>query len=338
MWVCFEDVVCVMGVLFKMVLCVFNEELLVKEFMCQCVFVVMEQMNYCFSFVVCGLVGSCLFLVVMFYDNNDNFVFIYLVEIQDGVFEVCNVNCYFMMVCLLCMWVQDFICCVDVLVVDYYIDGVIVILLFIDNVVLLCCLKEYSVLYVSILLLCCEYVIGVCMDEQQVVKVLVGELVKLGYWCIVYIVGIVDYGVSCWCFNGYKEVLVEVGLLFDLDYVVQGQFIFGFGVFVVCELFLWLILFMVIFVVNDDMVVGVMWVVNECGLKVLCDLLVCGFDDILLVIQLWLLLIIVCQFSCEMGKFVIEQLMEVLCGCGNGLLLQVLYMLQMCELMVVVLG
>lgn len=326
-----EDVARATGVSPKTVSRVLNEEPSVKESTRQRVLAAMEQMNYRPSPAARGLAGSRSFLVAMLYDNNDNPASTYLAEIQDGVLEACNANRYSMMVCPLRTRVQDFIRRVDALVADHHIDGVIVTPPLTDNAALLRRLKEHGVPHASISPLRREGTIGVCMDEQQAARALVGELVKLGHRRIAHIVGIADHGASRWRLNGYKEALAEAGLPFDPDYVVQGQFTFGSGVLAARELFSRPTLPTAIFAANDDMAAGVMWAANERGLKVPRDLSVCGFDDTPLATQLWPPLTTVRQPSREMGKLATEQLMEVLRGRGTGLLLQVPYTLQMRE-------
>ncbi|WP_017463949.1 LacI family DNA-binding transcriptional regulator [Dyella ginsengisoli] len=326
-----EDVARATGVSPKTVSRVLNEEPSVKESTRQRVLAAMEQMNYRPSPAARGLAGSRSFLVAMLYDNNDNPASTYLAEIQDGVLEACNANRYSMMVCPLRTRVQDFIRRVDALVADHHIDGVIVTPPLTDNTALLRRLKEHGVPHASISPLRHEGTIGVCMDEQQAAKALVGELVKLGHRRIAHILGIADHGASRWRLAGYKEALAEAGLPFNPDYVVQGQFTFGSGVLAARELFLRSTLPTAIFAANDDMAAGVMWAANERGLKVPRDLSVCGFDDTPLATQLWPPLTTVRQPSREMGKLATQQLMEVLRGRGEGLLLQVPYSLQMRE-------
>ena len=324
-----EDVARATGVSPKTVSRVLNEEPSVKESTRQRVLAAMEQMNYRPNPAARGLAGSRSFLVAMLYDNNDNPASTYLAEIQDGVLDACNANRYSMMVCPLRTRVQDFIRRVDALVADHHIDGVIVTPPLTDNAALLRRLKEHGVPHASISPLRREDTIGVCMDEQQAARAMVGELVKLGHRRIAHIVGIADHGASRWRLNGYKEALAEAGLPFDPDDVVQGQFTFGSGVIAARELFSPPRLPTAIFAANDDMAAGVMWAANERGLKVPRDLSVCGFDDTPLATQLWPSLTTVRQPSREMGKLATQQLMEVLRGRGDGLLLQVPYTLQM---------
>lgn len=326
-----EDVARATGVSPKTVSRVLNEEPSVKESTRQRVLAAMEQMNYRPSPAARGLAGSRSFLVAMLYDNNDNPASTYLAEIQDGVLDACNANRYSMMVCPVRTRVQDFIRRVDALIADHHIDGVIVTPPLTDNAALLRRLKEHGVPHASISPLRREGVIGVCMDEQQAAKALVGKLVELGHRRIAHILGIADHGASRWRLAGYKDALAEAGLPFDPDYVVQGQFTFGSGVLAARELFSRPQAPTAIFAANDDMAAGVMWAANERGLKVPRDLSVCGFDDTPLATQLWPPLTTVRQPSREMGKLATLQLMEVLRGRGDGLMLQVPYTLQMRE-------
>jgi LacI family transcriptional regulator len=113
--------------------------------------------------------------------------------------------------------------------------------------------------------------------------------------------------------------------------VVEGEFLFGSGVVAARKLFDLPEPPTAIFAANDDMAAGVMWAANERGLKVPRDLSVCGFDDTPLASQLWPPLTTVRQPAREMGKLATLQLMELLRGRGEGLLVQVPYSLQLRE-------
>lgn len=328
---CIEDVVVVVGVLIKIVFCVFNNELNVCVEICDCVLVVVVWLGYKFNLLVCSLVGQCLYVLVLVYNN---LLCNYLMEIQNGMLEVCYVYYYNLILGLVgigWMILFDFV----VLFENLCLDGVVLILLLIDDVVVLFYLEEYEIFFISIVLCYLDGCIGVCMDEIIVVVELIGYLVVQGYWCIVYIKGLCVYGVCQWWYVGYCKVFKDVGIVYDFMLVVNGEFLFEFGVVVVNVLFDLDLLFIVIFVVNDDMVVVVFCVVGQCGLCILCDLLVCGFDDMFIVGYIYLVLIIVWQFILVMGQFVIEQFIECICLFEGGCMVMVDYVVLICELICV---
>lgn len=112
----------------------------------------------------------------------------------------------------------------------------------------------------------------------------------------------------------------------DFNWVKCGFFVFECVVEVVEEMLLFFDWLMVIFVVNDEMVFVVYFVVSKLGLWILEDLLVVGFDDVLIVQIIWFILIIVVQFYEEMICVAVEKLIvfegyQVLFGVFDVLIL-----------------
>lgn len=124
----------------------------------------------------------------------------------------------------------------------------------------------------------------VCIYDVDGVVQVVCYLVSFGYIKIVYIYGLKLFCFVYECLCGFWEGLVEFFLEFDLDLIFEVGYIFEFGVCVVDNLFLcvnWLIVF---FVGNDEMVIGIYMFVCKFGLFVFEDLLIVGFDDMLMVV------------------------------------------------------
>jgi LacI family transcriptional regulator len=326
-----EDVARAAGVSPKTVSRVLNEEAYVKDDTRKRVLAAMESMNYRPSPSARGLAGSRSFLIAMLYDNNDNPASTYLAEIQDGVLDACDANRYSMMVCPLRMRGPDFIRRVDALISDHHVDGVVLTPPLTDHPPLLRRLREREVPHASVSPVNHAATIGVCMDEEHAAQALVAHLIKLGHRRIAHVLGIANHGATRWRLAGYKAALAAEGMLYDPDYVVQGDFMFGSGVAAARKLLALPQPPTAIFAANDDMAAGVMWAANERGLKVPRDVSVCGFDDTPLASQLWPPLTTVRQPAREMGKLATLQLMERLRGKGEGLLVQVPYSLQLRE-------
>ena len=326
-----EDVARAAGVSPKTVSRVLNEEAYVKDDTRKRVLAAMESMNYRPSPSARGLAGSRSFLIAMLYDNNDNPASTYLAEIQDGVLDACDANRYSMMVCPLRMRGPDFIRRVDALISDHHVDGVVLTPPLTDHPPLLRRLREREVPHASVSPVNHEATIGVCMDEEHAAQALVAHLIKLGHRRIAHVLGIANHGATRWRLAGYKAALAAADILYDPDYVVQGDFMFGSGVAAARKLLTLPQPPTAIFAANDDMAAGVMWAANERGLKVPRDVSVCGFDDTPLASQLWPPLTTVRQPAREMGKLATLQLMERLRGKGEGLLVQVPYSLQLRE-------
>lgn len=69
-----------------------------------------------------------------------------------------------------------------------------------------------------------------------------------------------------------------------------------------------------IFVVSDLIVIGVMCVLCEYGLCVLQDVVLVGFDDILLVVLVLFMFIIVQQDIKQVGQLLVEKLLVLING------------------------
>lgn len=95
------------------------------------------------------------------------------------------------------------------------------------------------------------------------------------------------------------------------------------------------VMFSVLFVCNDDMVLGVVKVLCQVGLCILQDVLLFSFDDVLGVIWFELGFLIVYLFIVDMIVIVIDQ---VVCLVNSELVVLILFfigMLILCEFVVV---
>lgn len=104
-----------------------------------------------------------------------------------------------------------------------------------------------------------------------------------------------------------------VGFFVFVECLVEGMFMYCFGLEVVCGLFGQLMWFIVIFVSNDDMVVGVIVVVYGMWFCLLEDFVICGFDDIFVVIMVWFEFMMICQLIVDMVWSVIDMFIEQIC-------------------------
>lgn len=116
------------------------------------------------------------------------------------------------------------------------------------------------------------------------------------------------------CYDGFVDVMCDVG--FDvLIVVVECDLIEG-GLCVVGWLFDVYLCLIVLVVINDLLVIGVMYVVVDCGWCVFDDLLIVGIIDIYFVCDMWFMLMIVVIFIVEVVGFVVE-LFNMLCEVGG---------------------
>lgn len=208
-----------------------------------------------------------------------------LVDGKYSVEEECQVIQYLLDLC--CDVIMIYLCFLSVDEIDDIID-VYSQLIMVFN----CCLCKNS-----------SY--SVWCDYKQISFNVVVELINVGYQEIVFFIGLMDFFISVECFVGYKDVLVQYGIVFNEKFIVNGKWMFVSGVEGVEMLFECGVKFSVLVVSNDDMVIGVMKVLYECGVVVLEQVLVIGFDDIVIVFY-----IVLVFFSVKI--LVIEMIQEII--------------------------
>lgn len=131
--------------------------------------------------------------------------------------------------------------------------------------------------------------------------------------------------------------MIDVGLIVDFGWILCGDFSFDVGLQVGFVLLSQVLCVFVIFVVNDMMVMGVVYVVYLMGFSVFGDLLVVGFDDFDGVELFWLLFMIVCQLLGVMVEMVVEQLVGGMFFYWCDILVCLMLYVFICELVVCVL-
>lgn len=254
-----NDVFWFVGVFIKMVLCVFNNEVCVLDVMCVWVMVVFVMFKYWLNMVVWMFVGYCSFQIVFVCDN---FSFYYVYEMQFGIWDCCLFDGIWMIVQFYDYDFDWLIDDIESLIDGLGIDGLILMLLVIDYFEVLVFIECCKMWFVCVLLgIDFDLIVLVFIDNVGVVMVMMWYLLVLGYCWIGFIMGYVSYVISVQWFVGYCVVLDEVDIVFDFVLVCFGDYDFVLGVDVIEVLFVFCWLFSVVFVFNDDMVVGVFSVV-----------------------------------------------------------------------------
>lgn len=295
MIVIIKDVVWEVGVLVVFVLCVLNGNGGVMVEIEQCICVVVVCLCYVLYSVVCSLIICCMYIIgVLLLDLYGEFFFelicgidlvvcvwgLYLLvfSVYDGVEDVVVV------LCVMCGWV----------------DGMLILFLCVDLKFLYVNLFEvfFIVLFNSVV--GSEYYSVFNIDNEGGVCVMVCYFVDVGYWQIVFIIGFDGNFDVVQCEYGYCIVMVEF-VFGVLVCVIVGEFIEELGYCVGCELLVIGVCLQVVFVGNDMMVIGCFYVFQEVGFEVLCDIVLVGFDDILIVCYVILLLIMVCVCIVDLG-------------------------------------
>lgn len=198
------------------------------------------------------------------------------------------------------------------MLMEYMLVGLILLLVEGSDVVQLC--QVFG--YVNVLLFNCE-LFGVIwdfliLDNQQGVYLVMCYLIECGYCCIVFFGGYVVFSLCYQCCIGYVQVMYEVGLEMQLDWLIE-IFLSCLDV-VVCsgELFVVVMVFIVVVCYNDSVVLGLMLGLVLCGVYLGCDFVVIGFDDIFEVVVVMLLFIMLIVDLCVCGCQVVELLLQCL--------------------------
>lgn len=285
--------------------------------MCEKVLKIVYEFGY--WFLLCEVMmmygGECDLIV---YLVDEILMSLYLVVNIDGVCDVVYVNGKLFVVYLMYGNV-DIECQVFELVfVMLNLFGVVYVIVYMCKVVLL-----VELLCVLVVLFNCYMMdsglLLIVLVEVVGGYVVIEYLLCVGYWCIGYVNGELWQDVVKDWLKGYCIVLVMVDILFVLEFVCDGDWGFDIGfeqmLLLLCELNL----FIVIFCVNDLMVIGVIEVVKYFGMCVFDDILVFGYDDQEIVWYMYLLLLMIVLLNYELGCWVVEILLQEEQNCVVGM-------------------
>lgn len=322
------DVVCLVGVLYQIVLCVLNDYLSIWLEIKVKVFDVIVVFDYCFNFVVCVLVISKLNMLGILFVMIGEFGFmLFIVGIEDVVCE----EGYFVLMLNLVVMIFEVIGNVVWQFFCEQVDGIVVFVLQVWVFYVLCGMLV-DMFFVMLQIVFGFDGVSFFVDQVVGVKVVMEYFIFFGYSDILYLVGLQDWIEVELCMCGYFDGLCEVDLLIFL--FICGDWMVDFGYFVGKE-FVFCCDFIVVFVVNDLMVIGFMYGFWDFGLWVLYDVSVIGFDDIFVVVYVVLIFSMVYQDFFELGCCVVCILFVQICGeqvLEFGLLQMILCV---CELVVV---
>ena len=131
----------------------------------------------------------------------------------------------------------------------------------------------------------CADKLTVATNDQEICAEMTRYLASLGHRRIAFITGHQGHKAVGKRFEGYRDGLINTGLNFSEQLVVEGDNSFVSGRHAARQLLKNSNPPTAIFAANDDMAVGVLLVAAQLGLKVPEDLSVAGFDDIALARQ-----------------------------------------------------
>jgi len=165
----------------------------------------------------------------------------------------------------------------------------------------------------------CEYVTNldlptVQIDNVDAARKATQHLLGLGHKQIGFITGPLWNVLSRDRLHGYRDALLDAGLNFDDDLVVQGNFSIASGVTAAQQLLELSKHPSAIFASNDEMAIGAIRALRDAGLSVPQDMSVMGFDDIRFAAFVDPPLTTVSQPGAEIGRTAMSLLLQIMQG------------------------
>ena len=317
-----DDVARTAGTSTKTVSRVLNNEPNVRESMRQRVLSAVAALHYRPLTSARSLATNRSFIIGLLYDNRSPS---YIMEVQAGVLEACELQHYSMMVLPLISTAPDFVERVEDILLRHQPDGLILTPPITDHSQLLQRLRESGLPFASIAPRHPEGCIGVMLREREAAAAMVGHLVSLGHRRIAHILGDPEHGAGIWRLAGYRDGLKRAGLKADPAYMIQGRFSFESGVTAMRQLLALPQRPTAVFAADDDMAVGAIWAAAEAGVSVPGDISICGFDDTLIATQVWPPLTTIHQPVREMGRRATEELLRLVLGRGEAHMVELDY-------------
>ncbi|MBW8823922.1 MAG: LacI family DNA-binding transcriptional regulator [Xanthomonadales bacterium] len=297
-----EDVAAAAGVSMKTVSRVLNGESNVREDTRTHVMATIEKLNYRPDPSARRLAGQRSYEIVLAYNNPSRN---YLMDVVTGVLAASRSSHYNLVLSPITS-PRD----IDEIFVHARPEGVVLTPPLTDDPVVVAALKQRRLPYACLSPHDRKARIGAYIDDVAAARDLVLALARLGHRRIGHIRGAKGHGAREWRLSGYKQALTDAGLPYDPALVVDGEFLFESGVKGGRKLLAMKQPPTAIFAANDDTAAGVLRAASELGLRVPCDLSVCGFDDTPVASQILPALTTVRQPITEMARVATLQLIE----------------------------
>lgn len=158
-------------------------------------------------------------------------------------------------------------------------DGVILLPPLSDRLCLLEALEKTGIPVARIAGVLSGYGHCIRADDERVSFEVVNHLIKQGHRRIGFILPRVTEMSAAGRTAGYRTALKAAGIAYDIQLVVQGNFLFESGVRAGLTLLNLATPPTAIFAANDEMALGVLAVARQRGLDVPAQLAIAGFDD-----------------------------------------------------------
>lgn len=154
----------------------------------------------------------------------------------------------------------------------------------------------------------------VMLDNRAAAAAMTRHLIKLGHKKIALVKGPARSPLTRDRIAGYRDALTEVGISFDEQLLVAGDFSLKAGFDAAAQLLKLAERPTAIFCENDEMAIGAMQCLKQAGLKIPEDISVAGFDDINFAEYSDPPLSTIAQPAEEFGRTAVSLLIDVLQG------------------------
>ncbi|MEM1389839.1 MAG: LacI family DNA-binding transcriptional regulator [Pseudomonadota bacterium] len=256
-----------------------------------------------------SLAGAKSFLIAHLHDNP---VPEYVSAVNEGIYEACRANGYFLLPEPVDRSRKDFLDRLQQFLMTSRADSVVLSPPLCDDNRILSLLQETQTPYAS--LSPSERQKGVAtvrMDDRLAAKDIVKHLIKLGHERIALISGPEGRNASTGRRDGYLDAMLEARIEIDQEAIVIGDYSLRSGLDAARLLLAQTKPPTAIFAANDDMAVGAMTAIMAAGLSIPGDISVAGFDDTRLASAVWPALTTIRQPVADMAKRAAEHLMAM---------------------------
>lgn len=255
-----------------------------------------------------SLAGARSFLIAHLHDNP---VPEYVAAVNDGIYQACRTQGYFLLPEVVDRTAPDFLERLESFLLMSRADGVVLTPPLCDDPDILALLKESSTNYASLSpARQPENTPVIRMDDRLAAGQMTQHLIELGHKEIAFIAGPAGHNASTGRREGFLDAMSQAGLKVNPAHIVEGDYSLRSGLEAARQLVEATPRPTAIFAANDDMAVGAMTAVMAAGLQIPSDISIAGFDDTRLASAVWPSLTTIRQPVAEMGRRAAERLMN----------------------------
>lgn len=307
-----DDVAELAGVSIKTVSRVVNNEPNVRSATREKVESAITALNYRPNLSARGLAGNRSYVLALVYGHPGAH---YVLDIQEGVLEVCRPQGYDLVVHPACYKDKNLAKDISEFILGKRIDGVMLTPPISDHVGVVNSLRKHNIPLVRVAPTENKSLTPyVETNDRESAYDMTCQLIALGHQRIGFIAGHPDHRAISLRLEGYKAALVENQIAIDKKLIEQGDNNFASGETAAIKLLGMEQKPTAIFAATDEMAAGVMMVAHNLGMKIPQQISVCGFDDTPVAHQLWPGLTTIRQPIQAMAKKATELLLKQIKG------------------------